>query len=484
MRRFIVVLVGLFLIGGTFLWQRGVERHVQLTQPPARGARDVTFPAVRSTIGAVAVVSLAKLGQEINTRVPTSFSSSGTGEDVCKQILNQNVCVGTQYDATLTRGQIAVSAVDSRVLRLTIPLGATGQGGLRGDLANLLDLDAKNFDAEATAAADLSLGLDDQGCPAVTVSVALLGPPRVRVEIVGGVWLDLAQTVIGAIDGAAADIQRAITVAVPCDLVKQQLAALYTTRHFLLALSDVPPAYINFTPAGLSFSGLILHDEQIRVAAAIDGTLEVESTPIDVHAVPLPPIAPIEATPPLMKLAVPLRVPYTDLGATAMRALADQRLAFASPAGEVRVRVFDVEFFPSGASLAVRVAFAADLPDQWLDVHGEAHLIATPRIKNGQMISLTDVMFTRVLDNDAWNALTVAFEPALRDAIADSARFDIAPSVAEASQRLEVALKQPISGMAIGLEDLRLGVGRLALADDAVSVEGLAEGRLTVALAP
>lgn len=480
MRSLLFVLLLAAVVGAAAVWHRGLKRHVELTEPPARGAVDVAFLAVPSSIGTFIVVPLVKLSDEVNARVPASFKAAGTGEDVCKDFLGKNVCVGTQYDVTLTRGPIVASAVDAETLRLTIPLHASGQGGLRGDLAKLLALDAKNFAADASVAADLRLGLDAQGCPYTTISLALQGVPSVHVEIVGGVWFDLAQTLLGAIAGATEQIQRGLTFAVPCDLVKQQLALVYTSRHHQIVLPDAPPAYINFVPTRLAFSGLTVIDAELRVAAAITGTLQVEPTPVEVQPVPLPPIAPIEPSPPLMKLAVPLRVRYADLGVVVSRALAAQRFRFDSPLGESQVRVTEVEFFPSRSRLAVRIVFSADLPDQWLDVGGEAHLMATPHVDQGTIFSLREVAFTRVVDNDVWKALSVAFESSIRDAIEEAARLDIAPSIAQANQRLGDALKQPIEGMVIDVSDLRLALGRVAVADDAISIEGLAEARVIV----
>ena len=92
-----------------------------------------------------------------------------------------------------------------------------------------------------------------------------------------------------------------------------------------------------------------------------------------------------------------------------LRAVANgQTYSRDTPAGEIEVTINDVEIYPSGNRLVVGVNLKADFPSSALDTKGSVYLIGTPVVERGTTISLPDLAFTRVLDNDFWNAATVS----------------------------------------------------------------------------
>jgi hypothetical protein len=459
----------------------------QLTEKPSRGGNAAaSFSPGTSTLGAQASIALADAAKTINERVPASFSNSGNGEDLCAWILGVRTCVGTHFSWNAARDAMTLSAPNSNTLRVSVPISFSGQGGFRGDGCRVLSCNAKNFQGSLVANIDLSPSIDKDWCPRLDANVSYAWVSNPRVEIVGRVWVDVTGSVNGKIQESLGDIRQAAQRALDCGKVKPEFQKVYGSRTYPVKLPDGQSMHVNFRPSGLGQSGLFIDQNSLRVSALLQGTLEVSGTPLSPEQLPLPTLAKIPAVPPQVNVAVAVKAPYEALTKAATAALAGKTFEGAAAQGKAKVTVKGVEIYPSGERVVVGLKVAADLPTRWLDVSGDVYLFAKPVVDSATKVRLADIGFARKLDNEIWSLGTALFEKQIIDALASVAVYDFANDIANAKKSLQEALARPATapGVRATLDDVSIGVGRVAVTDKDLAAEGLFAAKVSLAVTP
>jgi hypothetical protein len=463
----------------------------ELSERPDRVAVANALTARPSAIAALGTVPVAKLKAIVNDKVPASFDAGGNGQDVCVSIkvlgLSKDVCAGTKYELKVVRtGEVQVSAAGPSTLRLTVPISFSGKGGLRGNLASLLKLDAKNFDGALVAHADLAVSIDEGWCPRLDASIGYDWTSNPRVEIVERVNVDVKGAVQSKIDEKLPELVAAAKNAIDCAKFKDEIAKVYASRTLPVDVPHAGVMHLNVLPIDMGFSTLRVQPDAVKLAAVMTANVDLSDKALTPQQLPLPRLKTVEATVPRMTIAVPVRMPYDALTAALRTALMAQPFAADTAAGKVLVTVKDVEVYPSNGKVAVGLSIDAELPVSFLGVKGKIYVTGTPSVEAGTRISFPDAAFTQSLDNAFWSVASSAFEGPLRAALRKAAVYDVGPEIAKAKQALADKLRDPslAPGISVSVENVDIGVGRVAVADAELAVEGLVSADVTVSANP
>ena len=453
----------------------GCSRKDISERPPEGGGAPI-FATAPSLIGAAVAVPLTQVVEIVNAEVPANHSARGNGENVCGRVLGVRICVGTRYSYTVTRGTIAIKAHSADAIKISVPVSLRGQGGFRGDGARALSLDAKNFQADAVLDIALAPKLNADWCPRLDVSASYRWTTNPRVEIVSRAWIDVRGPVERALNGQLPGLVKKAKAAIDCSRFKADVAKLYGTRTFPIALPWNDKLYVNVQPSDIAFSGLKVDQTSLRVAGVLTVKAEVSGTAIKSSPLPLPPLKNFEsAEAPRLTVALPLRAPYSSLTAAVSQAVSGETFQQETPAGRVAATIGEVRIYPSADKLVVGVGFEAKLPGKILDTKGTVFVVGKPTVEEGTRVALKDVSFTRILDSDVWNGLSVLFDSQIRKAIEEAARYDLSGDIEKAKTVLAGKLADPhtIPGLKLTASNVQISLGRTAVAANELAIEAL-----------
>ncbi|MDQ7954774.1 MAG: DUF4403 family protein [Pseudomonadota bacterium] len=447
--------------------------------PRADGAGAPQIATQPSTIGALVAIPLAQSIQAANTALPRSYGQDWTnGEDACVDLgLLGKHCVGTKYRYNVSRGDIAITAVGTNAVKLSVHVSLNGQGGFRGDLSKWIKADAKNFDAAANVEIVLTPTMGSDWCPSIGVAPSYNWTKNPRVEIVSKVNVDVSGQVNKVLDSKLPQIAQAVQQSINCAQFKSQLAAVYGNKTFPIEITPGQKMYLNVEPLDFAFSGFNVDTQAIRLAAMLTAKVELSGKPTTPSVLPLPSLKTIGVeAPPRTSIAVPLRAPFALLQTEAQK-LASGKTFKANAAGsEVMATLKNVEIYPtSGGKVAVGIDFDAKLPGKLLDTKGIVFVVGTLVAEGPTGVRLKDPTFTRILDNDAWNLLSVLFESQIRGELDKSLRYSFAGDVTKAKKALADKLAEPTRNPQIKAKvtDVDIALVRVGVSGTDLVAEGL-----------
>jgi hypothetical protein len=439
-----------------------------------------------STIGALVAIPLAQAMKAVNAALPRTYDQDWTdGEDACADlgILGKH-CVGTKYKYNVGRGDIAITPVGTNAVKLSVDVSIDGQGGFRGDLPKLLKADAKNFDAAAKVDIVLTPKMGPDWCPTIEVVPSYSWTKKPRVEIVSGVNVEVSEPVNRALSDKIPRIVQAIQGLINCAQFKSQLVSVYGKRTFPVEVTPGQKIHVNVEPLDFAFSGFKVDTKTIRLAALLTAKIEVSGTPITPSPLPLPTLKTIEAgVSPRIEVAVPLRAPFMLLQSEAQKLVGGKTFEGDTSAGKVEATVNKVEIYPTyRGKIAVGIDFDAKLPGKFLETKGTVFVVGTPVKEGRTVVRLKDPTFTRILDNDVWNALSALFDSQIRGELDKSLRYNFAGDIEKAKKALADKLVDPatIPNARAKLTEVDIGLGRVAVNGTELVVEALFGANVTV----
>lgn len=461
--------------------------HNPVAERPPSTAESPSFATQASTIAAQMAMPLTDLSSLVNSKIPQNFHADGNGEDVCVSLLVTKACAGTKYDFDAQRtGAIKVTPAGPQTLRVSLPVSFSGHGGFRGDVASIIKADKKSFEGALTLNADLTPRLTEDWCPQLDAAVSYAWTSNPRVEIIGGVWVDVRGQVENKLNSKLPELVAQARGAIDCNKFRSELSKVYGTHTFPVTVPQVGQVSVNVLPRDIRFSGLNVTATDLTVAASLTADIDVSDKALPPELLPLPKLKGMDGSPPRLSLAVPVRVGYGDMTAAVNSAVAGKTFSTKTPAGAVSVKVNSVEIYPSRGKLVIGIDMDADLPAQFLDTKGTVYLLATPKVDGGTKISLPDATYSTVLDSKLWTAASVLFEGQIRDAIRSAASRDIAPDIARAKETLARKLSEPalIPGLTVSATNVDMKVGRVAVASTELAVEGLLGANVVLGAKP
>jgi hypothetical protein len=451
--------IGLTVAG----WKWYNAQNVRLSEEPERRASTLKLASEESAVAVRIDVSLAALRNAAEQAVPASYPFGGNGEDACVDLrLLGKHCAGTHYSGSVQRtGPISVANGSNNTLVLSVPLKVEGRGGLRGDGARLVGLDAKNFRASVIVGATVGADIGSDWCPVVTVTPSFNWTETPRVEIVERVWTVVTGQVEPQLRSKLDEMAAKVRESINCDQFRTEVRRVWRVHALPIQLPQVA-AFANITPISMGFSGVTVTPEQIRFAIGLRANTELGTVAAEERSIgELPPLARLQDAPGHLALSIPVRVQYGVMQEALSQVFRDRSFVQDTPAGKATVQVKNVFVYPSGERLALGVECAAQMPRRLLDVGGRIYLTVRPSIDAEKMVvRLVDPQFARILNNDVWSAASVVFENQIKELITKHAAYDFAGDVEKLTTEIRHRLADPTlaPGLRINVRDVSTSV--------------------------
>jgi hypothetical protein len=323
--------------------------------------------------------------------------------------------------------------------------------------------------------------------PEVAVSYRWTRSPRL--EVVGGIWVDVEARVRTRVEEALRDLPAQLAALLPCTTVREHALALWDPRTIRVRLPAAPPLYVGLHPQAVGLGDIVARDDALQVALRLRARTTVSSAPPR----PAPPgfLPPLEALPAgegngQLRLSLPIRAGYDMIRDWLMREFGRRDIPVETPLGTVRLRVKEIFLYPSDPAIALAVTFSADLPGVWPDTIGRVVFSGRPVLsQGGTRVELEDLRFARDFDSAVWSLATLLLEQPLRERITALAVYDLREVMDGALAELRRRLSDPAftGGLRVGLVRPSLRLERVVLENDAMTVLGTAEAGLEAEIA-
>jgi hypothetical protein len=511
----VVALLAAIAVGGWAWWE---SRERELSEKPLRVSEMGTPPPSTSTLEISATIPYSTIAVALNKVVASNMSGSGR-QNICADLSEQtkktiqekiggdvgrilgevtkfvervitvdtirHVCQDVEYDYSVIRdGPVSVGRSNG-ALHLEVPVSASGRAGFSGDLAKALALDHKNFRGSIVALADVTIDLDANWCPLLKASTSYAWRDEAQFEIIHNVWLHIGSSVGPQLQKAMEDAVTKLQASITCEDVRKRVQDVWHPYSIALSVpDDATSIYLNLTPSNAAFSGVSYSDTAARLAVGLSAATElsISQIPTPVSPTAIPRLERVSSRSNRISLAVPIHAPWGQLSALATKLLANKTFERDTPGGHVKVRVSEVEIYPSRKQLALAVRFSASVQNRLLDVHGWAYLTADPVLdEKTQILKAKNVKLTREVDNVFWSVLSSVFEGEIRALIEKEAIYDLSNDIAKGREALQRALSDLASTQQVtatvteqfaGLRQIWLGENALEVI---VAFDGTAE---------
>ncbi|MEM6972723.1 MAG: DUF4403 family protein [Pseudomonadota bacterium] len=487
---------------GGFAWFD--RRDTALSTPPPRLIEGTTVGPAESVVAArisarydTLALLLADLTERPLTKSGTKrwrqpFRLPRTGSVLDRlRVPTPDIEVGYRWDVVIRRaGEISVApAIEPatgataragrQAIRITVPVRFDGNVGLLGGAARVLTLNRNRFGGGLDVTLDVAIELDRDWCPVVEVDATRRWRGTPRIEVIDGVFLDIAAEADSLIGDLRNRVAEKIAAAIPCERVRAAIAPHWRIHAVPLQIDESTRLYANLRPLEIATSGMVLGEEAFGVdlRLTIEGIVETE--PALPSPLPLPPLGRVAGDLGRSNLLLPVVAPLDWVAERAVERLGGQGFDTGTPVGVVRATLTEMALYQSGARIVLDVGLDAEAKREIFSTTGRVQAHALPEIERdaetGQnVLTLSDLGFSRTLDNGVWRVLSVLFQGTFRDALQKELRYDPQPI-------LDTILARVQERLAAG--DLAAGV-RVVLSDPALTLEdvAVADSQLMVTL--
>ncbi|SKB07947.1 protein of unknown function [Prosthecobacter debontii] len=466
---------------GTYAFSHYRHAKGALTQKPPHESSPSAFPTTPSRVAVSARIPFSEITQMIHEKVPAQFSGGGHGPDAGRVRIppfGPTITVGTKYDYQVRRGVPTLTRLNDHTARFSVPISFSGHGGLRGDGARLLSLDRKSFRGELLAHLDVEPQLQPDWKLNSRVSVSYQWIHDPKVEIVGGIWINIKKHIEDPLDKAMQDVSAKVTALINQQDVRSKVAEAYVQKSYPVDLPTVGSAFVNVLPQGVEFSGVTFTSDALSVSVAVIAQVEVGTQPLPEQALPLPNLSPISAAPNQLDIKIPIHVPYATLQQALNAQLTNHSFHQSVKVGqgqqEAQITLKGFEVYPSGQHLVLGIEIEADLPSRWFDTRGFVYLTGTPVIQDG-VLHIQDLHYTQALDHELWTAAGILFQESIAQALRDNSTYDTRQELARVKEQIAEALKEkPLTqGLSLIIENPDIQIGRLATGEKEITLEAL-----------
>jgi hypothetical protein len=472
-----------------------------LFQAPPRNAAPARPPAVSdSNITLVARLPYSALAQAAEAKTPKSISLEGEGHAACADLPYLNpgrvgshrecalgVCInvpdfygpsiGTRsqcadyhWNADVSKDGPIVIAKSGADVRVGQNIHVAGKAGLRGDLAGALSLSAKSFDARVASAVNLNVSLNNQWCPVVkavpierwvdSASVEVVGQSCVGFDFgplghprvcAGPVNLGLADVLNAEFDKHRDDIQRAAEGILTCATVRGKIEEQWRPFSIKIARPGQNSLFLNIEPRTAGFSGFVAEENEIKMVVRIGAKTVLSPSEIAKTSASLPPLDSASADRGSLDLNLQVVAPYELLRGAIATSLKGKTFKsdIVGPAAEVRID--DVDIYPSNGLLALGLKISAKTPGKWFNTTGWVYLSGKPApLQGGKAITMEDIRFAAVLDNEFWTIAQGLFQTEILSALNKYSKFDLSKEIDKAASQITSAIaKVEVPGLKI-----------------------------------
>jgi hypothetical protein len=478
-----------------FLIRTSCCQGQELFEAPPRGTPDIPLPPVSdSVLTLTARIPYSILKRATETSIPASFALSGTGHVGCAKVPyidgfhigTHEQCADYNWHATVNADGPFQLARSGDAIHLEQPLRIDGQAGVGGDLAGLLSLSAKNFEARLTPGADLRFSMSDQWCPVVSVTptrnwvssavVEAVGKNCIGIDLgplghpevcAGPANVDLTSQLNGELNSRQGDISRAAQDALPCDKVRERIAAPWHSYSIPVSFQDAgPPLFLNVLPTRAGLSSFRPEEDAVVLTARVSAQTRLAPAAAAVTPLALPPLQHIEGSRSLLEVKAQAELPFALLLAELTKALKGKDFEKATALGRVHVHVEEVDLYPSQSKVAFGMRITAKIPGRILNTSGWVYAIGKPTVSDtGKALIFTELSYATVVDSFFWNAAAELFKHTIMQALQNNATIDLTKLLQDHAQQFAERLNQTqMPGLAIKTDTATITVKSIDVA--------------------
>lgn len=390
--------------------------------------------------------------------------------------LVEKKCLDVDYTATITRDEPASISQSGDALRVSIPLKINGNAGFSGDLAKLLSIDRKAFRGSITAWADIKPLVDESWCPKLTAIPGFVWRDKAQLEVAGRFWINIDSQVNSSIGSAMDDAIKKLPEFITCEQISELVKPLWHEYYVPLPKESGVEGVISIRPERAGFSGITAVPSGVQLAMMLIARTEVKlgkdfSQPKK-EPMTLPPLEEIPVQDNQLNLSIPVTVSYSSLQEKAEAFLRDK--TFEGEGGPVtaKVKIKEIEVYPSNEKIVIGIAFETKISSpESLAPKGRIYLVGTPSFDvASQTLKLTDIEFSRILDNDLWNVVSYLFQDEIVALIHEKLVVDLSGAITKVREGIDNNLRKigQEQGINVNLREDFLGLKKVSVSKEGV----------------
>ena len=318
-------------------------------------------------------------------------------------LTTQSACADYHWNATVRREGDPVVSGAGQALHIEVPIRVDGSAGVGGDLAKIVSLSGKSFEAHARPGVDVSVALDANWCPVIHATpTATNWVSSARVEAIGrncvgfdfgklghpqvcagplDVDLDKeANNSVGSLKGTVKD---SIEHAASCDTVRKSVTPYWKTFPVTIAGLPGGQGYLNVTPQSAMLSALTPETAALRLTGGVSATTALSATPIAVRQLDLPQLKLASQPTDGLQLSLSVPVGFALINQAAGSLLQSEKFTQSTPLGPIVASVADIRITGSSGALVVGVKLAATLAGTPITLPDWVNVSANPTIAPG-----------------------------------------------------------------------------------------------------
>jgi hypothetical protein len=120
-----------------------------------------------------------------------------------------------------------------------------------------------------------------------------------------------------------------------------------------------------------------------------------------------------------------------------------------------------------------------------MSTRGWLYVTARPVVSpDGRAVRFADISYSRLLDSQIANVLTVMLDSAIRDRLTSAGQFDLSPTIAKAKELLSQGLAQHSKEISLDMGEPNLRLGRIIPGAGSLFVEALFTSSADIVLLP
>jgi hypothetical protein len=504
------------------------QSYRDVTERPTEQAAPVGRPLKEtSVIGLTALLPYETLSKALNTAIPSSFHVEGRRQ-ICGSLseaaanavnntlggdggkvaafftklwvqvstlrAGEDKCFDGDYKATITREGEFIAGLNGDAFHISVPIKVNGTVGLAGDGAKVFGLDKKNVRGEVLAYADIAMQIDQNWCPVMQVKPGFSWRDPAKVELMGNWWLGIDSQATEKITQGINEGQKQLPALVSCDLVKDKVKPLWHQHVIGLPMESGVEGAVVVTPLRIGLSGLSNTPNGMQVSLMLEASTEVlldkaASPAVETPAlVTLPTLQQIPSAADGFSMSIPVTVSYPSLQELLRIELMKKPFTFTSKVAEGSLTVKEVRTFPAGDRLVLGIRFDSELsrpkslaPKGWVYITARPHFDPTT-----QTLTLGDLSYSRIIDNDLWNAVSYVFQGPIRALLETGAKIDMQEKIASVQSGLRTQIVEVLhkSGLALELKDRPMKAAMVEVLEGGVRVVIKFEGAAKVTVRP
>lgn len=247
--------------------------------------------------------------------------------------------------------------------------------------------------------------------------------------------------------------------------IREQLESAWANTHHILKVSANPAVWVVLEPKAAAIAPMTVADGQVHTAARLVASVRtvIGIEPTDAKG-PFPQLVDMPGAPPAFEIRVPIIASLDALTQQANHCC----LPVIVQAGSKTLEIKRVKLAESRNKLIVEARFSTG----WFGAHGTLFLEGTPRLSaDRNMLEVAGLAYDLRTQQVLLDGAAELAQPAVLDAIAKELRIDLKTLSESALEQIRArASNLTIAGVdvkidtiGVGLEDVQVGDGKLAI---------------------